>query len=148
MSLEVWKPLCGYEVSDQGRFRKGDRILKGWLDKDGYRKVKLNGREYFLHTLVAHVFLGPVPVDRQVLHGPEGRECNAVRNLRYGTHWENQQDKYRDGTMPKGPLADWVVREIRELWDQGVQQKVLAQRFNVNVMTISRICRYLSYKDA
>lgn len=69
------------------------RILKPKPAASGYLQVTLrrDGKSYTktIHTLMAQVFLGPCPAGMQVLHGPQGKLCNNLSNLRYGTPSEN-----------------------------------------------------------
>lgn len=120
---EKWCDITGYEncyrVSSFGRVESlpriitnslgvsyplDGRILKPGLTTDGYLTVLLcqNGerRTRYVHDLVAIAFIGPKPSGLDVLHGKQGKKCNHVSNLRYGTRQENILQKYADGTMP------------------------------------------------
>lgn len=94
--LEQWRSVKGYEglyeVSDLGRVRSLDRIIRSngrvhritgrvlvlCGDKDGYPKIKLskNGRitMKFVHRLVADAFLPPPP-------GPVGQATSLHYNV-------------------------------------------------------------------
>lgn len=114
---ETWKDIPGYEgdyqVSDMGNVRSLDRVVfqangcrkrKGQLLKpstvSGYLHVVL-GRQhsYLIHSLVAAAFIGPRPAGCDVRHGPGGKLDNRAVNLSYGTRSENNNDRWRDGTM-------------------------------------------------
>lgn len=63
-----------------------------------YRSVMIKGengkrKPAYVHHLVALTFLGPRPEGAEVLHGAEGSECNAARNLRYGSPDENGAER-------------------------------------------------------
>ena len=48
---EEWRPIrdTGYEVSSLGRVRHGERIIKGWIETNGYMRVSIHGQyEYVL----------------------------------------------------------------------------------------------------
>ena len=71
---EEWRPVRGYEglyeVSNFGRVRSLDRFVKnrfserkikghifeGSIKKDGYLRVRLSGKDYLVHILVAQAF--------------------------------------------------------------------------------------------
>lgn len=55
---EEWRSINGtkYEVSSLGRLRRGEKILSGWLEKSGYRRVDINGHKYYFHILVCNAF--------------------------------------------------------------------------------------------
>lgn len=118
---ETWKDIPGYEghyqVSDSGFVRSVDRevptsdgkikrlrgvLLRHGQTQQGYRIVNLslegNTKMHTVHSLVMLAFVGPRPFDREICHGPGGIGDNAITNLRYGTHIENERDKLRDGT--------------------------------------------------
>jgi hypothetical protein len=96
--------------------------------------------------LVASAFLG---VGTRVLHGEGGIHDNRPVNLRYGTQYDNMQDKKRDGTAPTGSrnpfakLTEDDVRELRRDWPEGVWRtyKEAAVYFGVSENTIGPIVR-------
>lgn len=133
MQVETWKPVPGYEgyydVSDQGQVRSVDRdvtcrggckrSVKGRVrkltlatrgDKMVYLTVTLSRESRiacrYVHRLVAEVFLGPCPQDKEVCHGPAGAVNNTISNLRYDTHAANELDKQRDGTSRCRPVRN------------------------------------------
>lgn len=118
-TIEIWKPVIGYEgsyeVSSKGRVRSVDRIIhrkngvkafcKGRILKPApvkgrYLTVVLGrGNTKTVHSLVAAAFLGRCPERQEVRHGIGGLKDNGVENLCYGTHRQNLFDRYRDGTV-------------------------------------------------
>lgn len=99
-----WKDVPGvaYAVSDDGRVwtYRHKRLLVGGLSRDGYRKVQIGGRGFFVHRLVAEAF---VPGDgEQVRHIDGCKANNSASNLAWGTCQENIMDKWTHGTMPHG----------------------------------------------
>jgi hypothetical protein len=122
MEEEKWLPVVGredaYEVSDRGRVRSLDRmvragggrmritrgrVLKPWLRPPrGYPTVRLgpdkNGSS--IHTLVCEAFIGPRPPGCEVLHRDDDPTNNHVTNLRWGTRSENKLDSVANGIHP------------------------------------------------
>jgi hypothetical protein len=106
---ETWRSVAeapDYEVSDLGRVhsrRRGQpKMLRGWLDKKGYRKVFIYGPdgrriERFVHALVAEAFHGPRPEGADTRHLDGDKANNAASNLRFGSRSENELDKVRHG---------------------------------------------------
>ena len=120
--IEQWKWVAGYvgyyEVSDLGRVRSVDRVVKH--HREGPKRLKgrilkvtpfnryghletclwKNGarQKVSVHRLVALTWIGPCPNGQQVRHGPKGKMDNSVGNLSYGTPSENSLDMRRDGT--------------------------------------------------
>ncbi|MBP2498403.1 hypothetical protein ABID82_005089 [Methylobacterium sp. PvP062] len=135
---ENWLPVVGYEdlyeVSDMGRVRKPARVdsrgrkagghcLRQQVSPKGYLRVCLSKegehRHHSVHTLVLTAFVGPKPEGHKGLHGNRGSGCNELPNLRWGTPWENNQDRKRMGTLPIGErhpgasITDEVARKIK-----------------------------------
>lgn len=118
---EEWRPVVGYEgyyeVSDQGRVRGVERLIKssrgfrtlpsallqGTRNKQTkYVQVALSreGRRKLVavHALVAAAFIGPRPKGLEVRH-LDGNHSNDRRtNLKYGTPSQNRHDSVRHGT--------------------------------------------------
>lgn len=91
-----WRPVNGYEgkyeVSNTGMVRSLNynktgsiQILKPLNNNLGYLKVRLSGKSYFIHRLVAQAFI-PNPLNLpQVNHKDENKQNNRVENLEWCT---------------------------------------------------------------
>ena len=116
---ETWKPVSGYEnfyeISNTGNVKSigryivlkngktryvSERILRpkstgGYLfvalSKEGVRK------DYYLHRLVAEMFLYKSPFRNYVNHKDGNPSNNVVSNLEWVTHSENVQHAYNKG---------------------------------------------------
>ena len=115
--METWKDIPNYEglyqISDLGNARSLDkkvrnhlaertikgRLLKGSLNKNGYRQVVLtkNGKikAYYIHQLVAMAFLGHKPngYNDVIDHIDRDRLNNNLENLRITDCRENSNNK-------------------------------------------------------
>lgn len=108
---EQWRDVVGYEgyyqVSDHGRVRslpggyRAGRVLTGGLSQLGYRRHVLcrdgTRRTITTHVLVARAFLGAPPDGTEVCHWNDVHDDNRLANLRYGTKFDNQADRRRNG---------------------------------------------------
>lgn len=117
---ETWKSIDGYEklyeVSDLGRVRSCDKIIKretqGNFHKDGkirkphitpkgYARISLSKdgqqRHYFIHTLVAKAFIPNVEDKTQINHKNGNKLDNRVNNLEWVTPSENLLHAYDTG---------------------------------------------------
>lgn len=115
---EIWNPIPGidfYEVSNLGRVRSLDRIIKrgkgeglqkgrvlkpqltGTPGKQ-YHKVRIAGVERLVHRLVLEAFVGPCPPGMETCHGNGNRLDNRLNNLRWDTSSNNERDKLQHGT--------------------------------------------------
>ena len=105
---EIWKDVPTYEgmyqVSNLGRVKSlsrlikksgyficQERILKNGLSKNGYYTVALSGKSYYIHKLVAVVFLNHVPCKYKLVidHKNDNPLDNRVENLQIVTQREN-----------------------------------------------------------
>ena len=124
------------------------KLLKGGVDKDGYRKFvlidDLGARRYVRRSsLVCTAFHGPRPRGKEVRH-LDGSRCNdAADNLTWATHKENCADKRLHGTWQRGENANNVkateaqARLVKKLFDSGA---------NVNeVMAETKVTRSIAY---
>jgi len=166
VSLEEWRPIEGYEgfyeVSNLGRVRSLDRVVKGCpgqqkpikgrllkplLRSHGYLYVCLckegKKKNYFIHRLVAVAFLGQPPEGHVVCHGSKGQQCNKVTNLSWGTYKQNSgPDRVRDGTDKRGEkhglakLNEMQVRVIRRL----IESKTMTNREIGEIFGVSKQC--------
>jgi hypothetical protein len=131
---EVWKSFLGcYEVSNLGRVRrsvgaktsKAGKILGGWLDGHGYRRITFmyRGRKvhFSLHVLVARLFIGPRPPTKtQVNHKDLDILNNRWTNLEYVTHAENTRHAMEHGVLVGTPAHKkkgirYGRRRVREI---------------------------------
>lgn len=135
---ETWKPVVGYEglyeVSDLGRVRSVNRVLRdgrkltGRLlspgrDKDGYLQVLLSvdgvRQMCKAHTLVLNAFVGPSN-GQMCRHLNDVKEDNRLDNLVWGTSQENYDDYRKNrGQLPVSGYPGvyrsgkkWVARPI------------------------------------
>ncbi|TWH05093.1 HNH endonuclease [Rhodococcus rhodochrous J45] len=120
--MENWKPVPEwsdlYEVSDLGRvrsldrlvrgnagssYRKPGRILRPAVDSHGYPQVQLcrdgKCRSYGLHRLVLLAFVGPRPDGLEIRHLNGVRSDCRLANIEYATRVINVSDKRTHGTQ-------------------------------------------------
>ena len=84
-------------MSSEGRYRNScGRISYGCLASSGYCEVKICGRCFQVHRLVAHAFLGPPPSQAawQVNHMDGNCSNNHIDNLEWATRSENVRHSF------------------------------------------------------
>lgn len=159
LMIEQWLPVDGfpYEVSSEGRVRRGSRLLKP-LSRLGYLRVCLclnNKRNFKLvHVLVAEAFIGPRPPGHDVAHLDGDRQNNRAGNLAYKTRAENEADKRTHGTVYKGErnhksrLTIEAAAEIKSRLATGAMHTELAAEYGVSTNTIWCIKHGRTWRDA
>jgi hypothetical protein len=169
---EIWKDIDSYEgiyqVSNLGNVRSLDREVteerhpmtgNPWVRKlkgknlvksksgGGYLQVTLNGKNQYVHRLVALAFLENPNGLPEVNH-EDGDKTNCREdNLVWCTRKDNMQHAERTGLMKhaKGSkngaakLTEEDVTKIKQLLKNGVKGNVIAKMFNVYPSTISTI---------
>jgi 3'-phosphoadenosine 5'-phosphosulfate sulfotransferase len=99
---EVFLQISGfsnYYVSNFGRVKnlKTQRILKGIEDAYGYLKVTIQGRNLYIHRLVALHFFENPDEKLYIDHIDGNRKNNHVSNLRFATSSENSMNRAKIG---------------------------------------------------
>lgn len=165
-----WRPVPGregaYEVSDRGYVRSLDRVVlrsdgrsrpfPGRLltpsqDKRGYLFVCLQRyHRSAVHRLVLEAFRGPCPPGMETRHLDGCPRNNTLDNLVWGTHSENECDKFRHGTRipsqrarpPAGlrtPRRDPVdVAQCVELYALGLSSLEIARELKSSSSVVLR----------
>lgn len=166
---ERWRQIPGfkdYDVSDQGRIRswKGVKtgarsapeLMKIRLGNDGYPRVTLQNSRgqksvQRVHILVARAFLGPAR-GRLVLHKSGKEHDPRLKNLEYGTHMDNHDDKYRHGTSQVGERnsqAELTQKHVKEIYKlrKKYTQKEIAEMYGVSRQAVSDIHRGITWEE-
>lgn len=169
LGVEEWQDIAGYEghykVSNLGRVKSLDRIvphnylrskkIKGKTlaltpVNGGYLKAHLWIKNSELcvsvHSLVAKAFIGQRPEGLECCHGDGDPSNNRLFNLRWDTPKNNQADRIKHGTSPKGSnnpcakLTDNDVHQIKTMLREGdLSQLTIGKIFGVAQQTIGRI---------
>ena len=172
---EIWKDIKGfegsYQVSDLGNVRslprlveykshcqihKG-RILKPQLNSKGYLRVRIGGKSWFVHRLVAEAFIENPDNKAQVNHKDGCKQNNAANNLEWNSNLENRKHavvhslhKVTIGEeRTNAKLTEDDVRWIRQHYKKGCRiygRKPLAKKFGVSHQTIKNIIDYKKWK--
>ncbi|HUX56255.1 MAG TPA: NUMOD4 motif-containing HNH endonuclease [Bacteroidales bacterium] len=162
--IEIWKGIeesDGYEVSNQGRIRKREKIMMQQRQNSGYLLVHLRQchkrRAFTVHRLVARYFIPNGLHKPCVNHINGNKDCNKAENLEWCTHSENNTHAYRTGLSihracngeknPNSKLSKIQVDEIRGKYNPPhYNQNRLAEEYNVASQTISSIITNTHWK--
>lgn len=157
MQEEKWvdiPDIAGYRVSDLGRFRRGrtGKPMLGSINFWGYRVVRLNGKSYTAHILVARAFIGPRPPDHEVNHKDTIKSNNPLSNLEYLTGSQNILHAVRTGLFPIGErrwnskLTDEIVLGIWNLRRGGIPPVRIAEELKISVSSVCHVVRGRNWK--
>jgi NUMOD4 motif-containing protein/HNH endonuclease len=176
-AIERWLPVIGwenfYEVSNLGRVRSILRITRNrngkMIRRQGLILSPSTSGQYkycsvvlsrdnvhttkYIHHLVTEAFFGPLPMGQVRLHGPNGKDDNAITNLCYGTQAQNLEDRKRDGTHPQLNITHDKYGHIlaapnlvRLLWETKRHRNCLAcHRTGANQSYAKRIGRPFNF---
>lgn len=175
--VETWRPIPGYgghyEASSLGRIRVKDRVVRrkhstgGMVDffykgrllspsratKLGHMTVHLgvDGRKLSasVHRLVLEAFVGPCPDGMEGCHEDGNPANNRPGNLRWDTHYENNQDRKRHGTYATGEahaMAKLTDAQVSEIRSSGKRYRQVAEEYGISRSQAHRICKGQSWR--
>jgi len=154
MEKEIWRSVDlnpRYEVSNFGRVKssgrsdykwKKPRILKARPLPKGYLRVQIDGKDQYIHRLVALAFIDNPLKLPFVNHIDADRGNNRVDNLEWCTQQQNLAHAVKIGTMKPqrgdgnhgSKLSSKDVRQIKKLYKPFViTRPMLSKRFGVLV---------------
>ena len=162
---EIWKPVIEWEelyrISNLGRVYsiKADKILKpGFNKKTGYFKVTLarkpRRRDFFIHQLVAPVFLGECPTGYFIDHVDGIKTNHQLSNLQYVTPSENLKRAFKLGLKSakgeknsQAKLTDVAAKMLYDEIDgltppRQPQFQRLADKYGISWWTVWSMCRH------
>lgn len=107
----------------------------------GYGVARVNGRSCLAHRAVYQALVGPIPEGMVLDHTCLNTICVNPAHLQVVTQAENT----RRGKLAKLSVDD--VRNIRELYAQGVRQRDLVKLYGVTSGAVCNIVNRKSWRD-
>lgn len=159
-SREEWVPVSEhprYLVSNFGRVlnAKTQRILKQCVNSAGYKKVVLNGKNKYVHRLVAEAYIQNPDALPEVNHKDGNKWNNTAENLEWVSKSENAKHAFDLGLRSVDGYTRYrvsqscrrfsvsEVEEIKRMYDEGMTKKEIS---DVVGCTSSVICNLLNDK--
>ena len=145
---EIWKPIKNskeYLISNYGNIKRNNHLIKSnvWSTYKVIR-LKLNDeyKTFYVHRLVAEMFLPKIPNKNYVNHINCDKTDNRVENLEWCTRSENERHAWANGLKEK-------IRETSKI------NAITARKFINNKKTVAQydlndnfIKKWLSASDA
>ena len=145
-------------VSIQDRFEQNKQVdlvtgchnYLGFKTRQGYGKIKYQGRAYIAHRLFYILNKEDVPKDKCVLHRCDNPSCFNLDHLFVGSNADNVADKVAKGRQYRPPtgkdhhramakLTEEQVKEIKMLLSRGYSQADIHRDFKVSRNIVSDI---------
>lgn len=159
--VEIWKEVSldkRYHVSNFGNIKGPVKPeLKKRIHTNGYLRVCIKSKDYYIHRLVAQEFIGPL-YGKEVNHKNSIKTDNSVENLEIVTRQENVVHCYKSGSGKDGQkkrvnklrgsgtsrsfLTEGIVMSLREQHQSGVGVTELSRNYQINKSTLEKILYY------
>ena len=153
---EIWRDIKNYEglyqISNLGNVKnfKNNKIINGYYDKDGYKRICLYKKENnekkryypFIHRLVAQSFI-PNPNNYPVInHKNEIKDDNVVSNLewctiKYNNNYGNRINKIKEKKRKKVAQYSLDMKLIKVF--NSITEA--SKEVNSNTSNICRCCK-------
>jgi hypothetical protein len=128
--MEEWKLVddTTYSVSNFGGIKNKNKLLSSKSDGKWYAKVKIKGKTYSIHSLVARYFIGERPDNFVIDHIDRNKANNRADNLRYTDVSSNNRNSER--CNPALTETDPILRhrERSKLYEKNNKEKVKQKR--------------------
>lgn len=112
-----------YEINENGVLRnvKSKKIVKGYVEKNGYVRVKIENKclngiiRTSIHQLVAEAFI-PNPLNKPQINHKDGNKMNNnVNNLEWCTASENMIHATLTGLNSIEPLKEYTTKQRKKI---------------------------------
>lgn len=111
----------------------------------GYGQIRHEGKSLLTHRVSYDLVVGDIPPKMMVCHKCDYRPCINPDHLFLGTMKDNKHDSMAKDRHARGErvghskLTEQIVREIRQLLDEGIPAPEIALRYGVSRSTPNSI---------
>lgn len=156
-----WRDIPGYEgvyqASNDGQIRRGGgKVIKPRLKNSGYLFVSLQRKNFYVHRLIALVFIGERPNKLDINHINGNKFDNRAANLEYVSRSDNMRharelglhNNRADGHY-NAKLTSELVKDIRWAYNTaGTGETEIALTLGVSKRTIQDVLENKTWRDA
>lgn len=101
-------------------------VWTGERDKDGYGRIRIDGRRIAAHRVAYETWVGPIFKGGVILHTCDNPPCINPEHLRVGTQKENVRDMLQKGRSPHfRNLMDSYYASRQAWWEQMERETAL-----------------------
>ena len=133
------------------------KCISHCTDKDGYVRIKYNGKHERLFRVLYMQKYGNIPKGMVLRHLCNNAWCCNVEHLKIGTHKENYEDMVKCGRSGKGKpnikirgtknlLHKLNEQQVKEIYLSSLSLKKLSKLYKVSEANISHIKRKKQWK--
>ena len=123
------------------------KTLKGRVTKNGYLRVIISGKYYYIHRLVADAFIPNEDNKPQIDHKNGNKKDNRVENLRWVTSYENMNNQ-----LTKDKIKNIMIGKKRSKESVDKQRKTIKSKNNYVIVQLNKnnqiIATYDTIADA
>lgn len=135
--------MNNYQITERGEIinTRTNHTLKPDINNFGYCRVRLGGKRYFVHRLVAEKYLSNPEGKEQVNHIDGDKLNNAVSNLEWVSASENQRHRRNVLKKNKGYQLYTVemAMKAKELLSEGLSTYKVAEALGTSQTWASKI---------
>jgi len=131
-------------------------LWTGARSSNGYGVITIHNKTKSVHVEAYKAFKGKIPKGLCVLHTCDIRPCINPQHLWIGTKGDNNRDAAKKGRSfgfltngEANSLAKFTntqAKQIKNMANDGENQRSIARKMGVSEMTISRIVRNQTYR--
>lgn len=121
-------------------------------DKDGYVRIRRNGKHDRLHRIIYEMNYGEIPKGLLIRHKCDNPNCCNIEHLEIGTSQDNVNDMIERGRSIKGRpnlKARGILNnnsklneeQVKEIYISNLGYRKLAKIYNVSTTNVSNIKR-------
>ena len=133
------------------------KCLSHCTDKDGYVRIRYNGKHDRLFRVLYQQKYGIIPKGKVLRHLCNNAWCCNVEHLKIGTHKENMQDMINCGHSGKGQpklknrgeknsASKLTEKQVKEIYLSNLGCVKLSKEYSVSKVNIRNIKNKLQWK--
>lgn len=131
------------------RFRKfvaqvesGCHEFQSTIQRDGYGRFYLDGRQAQAHRAAYQLFVGAIPAGKMVCHTCDNRRCVNLAHLFLGDAVDNVRDMHSKGRAASNrKVSDAQIKETLKLRAEGWTQERIGEVLGMDQTNVGRVLR-------